>query len=292
MIEFEEHLRKGGLGYRSSVQFGKVADRYVKWMKENKLTPAKVKRSRFMDFMQLYKDEGICDRTIESKERAIKRYHEFLGTKHNPAKSWLKRKKKHELPPPIIDKEELEGIYQAQKPKSPAEYRDRCMLGLILFQGLLRGELEELRMSDIDFEEGKVFVQGQRRTNTRRLKLESTQLMHLYDYVNKYRKELLVYRTYETDRFFLSKGTSEKMGNSLELLMKRVKKAYPYIEGFRQIRGSVISHWDKEEGVIMAMVKAGHRYVSSTERYQTKKYDELREDLKTMHPFENMNLAQ
>jgi hypothetical protein len=37
-----------------------------------------------------------------------------------------------------------------------------------------------------------------------------------------------------------------------------------------------------------AMVKAGHRYVSSTQRYQTNKYEELQDQLKAKHPLENI----
>ena len=290
MTKFELYLINNGICFHTAHQYARLADKYLDWLKENNLTPAKVKRSRFTDYLQYNREQGNGERTIIAKERAIKCYYEFLGTKHNPAKSWLKRKREHKLPPKAIEKDELVKIYESLDPKSPAEYRDRCMLGFVLFQGLLRSELTELRISDVDFN-GKVFIQGRLRTNSRTLKLEPFQLMHLYDYFNKYRKEFLAYRTAETDRFFLSKGTGSRLDNAVALLWKKIKKQFPQVENYRHIRGSVISHWDKDEGIIEAMTKAGHRYVSSTARFQTGKYEELHEQLKSIHPLESMNLS-
>lgn len=58
----------------------------------------------------------------------------------------------------------------------------------------------------------------------------------------------------------------------------------------KHIRCSVISNWEKDEGIIEAMTKAGHRYISSTARYQTNKNEALQDLLKTMHPLEGMKI--
>lgn len=58
----------------------------------------------------------------------------------------------------------------------------------------------------------------------------------------------------------------------------------------KHIRCSVISNWEKDEGIIEAMTKAGHRYISSTARYQTNKNEELQDLLKTLHPLEGMKI--
>jgi len=71
----------------------------------------------------------------------------------------------------------------------------------------------------------------------------------------------------------------------------QLREQFPQVKNLHHIRGSVITHWQKQEGVMEAMVKAGHRYVSSTQRYQTNKYEELQDQLKTMHPLEGMALG-
>jgi hypothetical protein len=40
-----------------------------------------------------------------------------------------------------------------------------------------------------------------------------------------------------------------------------------------------------------AMIMAGHKHVTTTKRYETKKYDELHEQLKSIHPLEQMNFT-
>jgi integrase/recombinase XerD len=290
MTKFEKYLSNIGIHFHTVAQYSNIVQKYHNWLTENNLTPARIKQSRFTDYLQYCRDQGNNENTISVKQGAIKHYYNFLGTKHNPAKNWIRRKKEYKLPPKALETEELVKIYESLNPKSPAEYRNRCMLGFVLFQGLLRSELKELRLSDIDFK-GQVFVQGQLRTNSRTLKLEPLQLMHLYDYVNKFRKEFLVFKKVEPDNLFLSKGIGSGLGNAIALLLKKLRKDFPQIQDLKHIRGSVISQWDKQDGIMDAMTKAGHRYITSTTRFQTTKYDELKEELKTLHPLENLELS-
>jgi len=291
MNKFETYLINNGIHFQTAGKYGREVDKYLLWVKENNLTPARIKRSQFTDYLEYCKKQGNKKRTLDAKQCMITHYYNFLGTKRNPAKNWISKKKEYKLPPTSIEKEELIKIYQNLKPSSPAEYRNRCMMGLILFQGLMRNELTEIRLSDIDFDKnGTVFVQAQVRTNSRTLKLDSIQMMHLYDYVSKYRKEFLSYKMQETDRLFLSKGNGNRLDNAIALLWNEIKSQYPQIQNLGHIRGSVIAQWDKEEGIIEAMDKAGMRYVSSAKRYQTGKLDELQEELKVMHPLETMDI--
>lgn len=292
MNKFETYLINNGIHFQTAGRYGRIVDSYLEWLKENNLTPARIKRSQFTDFLQYCKKQGNKKRTLDAKQSVITHYYNFLGTKRNPAKNWIQRKKEYKLPPKPIEKVELMEIYQNLKPCSPAEYRNRCMMGLILFQGIMRNELTELRLSDIDFDKnGTVFVQGQARSNSRTLKLEPIQMMHLYDYVCKHRKEFLSYKMQETDKLFLSKGNGNRLDNAIALLWKEIKDQYPQIQNLTHIRGSVIANWDKEEGIMEAMQKAGMRYVSSARRYQTDKLDELQEELKVMHPLESLDIS-
>lgn len=290
MNKFETYLVNNGIHFQVAGRYGRIADKYIAWLQANNLKANKIKQSQFTDWLQECREQGNKERTIVIKENVIKHYYYFLGTKINPALSWMKRKKEYTLPPNALNKEELTKIYESLKPKSPADYRNRCMVGLILFQGMQRSELQELRISDIDFESCNVFIQGQLRTNSRRLKLESLQMFHMYDYFNKFRKDLLSNKEKETDKFFLSKGTGDYLHNSITLLLKDLKRNFPQVEDLRHIRGSVITNWQKNEGIMEAMVKAGHRYISSTQRYQTNKYEELQDQLKTLHPLEKLKI--
>lgn len=107
--------------------------------------------------------------------------------------------------------------------------------------------------------------------------------------MQKYRTNFLAYKKQETDVVFLSSGAGNKINNALTILLRELKLNFPQIEDFTHLRTSVIEQWEKEDGIIEAKMKAGHRYVSSTARYQIDNYDELQEELIRMHPIENMN---
>ena len=109
---------------------------------------------------------------------------------------------------------------------------------------------------------------------------------------HNWKKILINKENKETDRFFLSMGAGERLTNVTAKILKEVRLNHPQVIDLKHIRGSVITHWEKQEGIIEAMVKAGHRYVTSTARYQTHKYDELQERLKNLHPLERMVLHE
>lgn len=287
MTKFEQYLINHGIYFETAGRYANEVVHFIEWLKINKFKASKLKRSQFTDWLDLCRKRGNSPRTLIAKENIIKHYFFFLGTKNNPAMNWIKRVKEKTLPSTPIEASTLKHIYESQKPNSPAGYRNRCMLGFVLFQGLQRSELSELRISDINFETGEVFVQGQLRTNSRNLKLEPVQVMHLYDYFHKYRKEFLSYKeNKDTDRFFLSQGAGVYLENAVTSVLRPLKRDFPFVQDLHHIRGSVITNWQKSEGVMEAMVKAGHRYISSTQRYQTDNYEELQDQLKSMHPLE------
>lgn len=164
------------------------------------------------------------------------------------------------------------------------------MLGFVLFQALKRNELEEMRISDVDFKTGTVFVQAQMRTNSRRLKLEPVQMLHLHEYFKKHRKKLLENKKEDNDQFFISHGYAKNLEWAIKQILTKAQRLHPQVVNLYHIRTSVIRHWRNEYGLMEAMVKAGHKHVASTKRYETNKYEELQEQLKNIHPMESIML--
>jgi integrase/recombinase XerD len=82
----------------------------------------------------------------------------------------------------------------------------------------------------------------------------------------------------------VSAGTGKKLNNTTTSLMKEIRKVYPDIKNVKQIRASVISHWLKQYHIRQVQYMTGHRYVSSTEQYSTKKIDTLQEQLEKLMP--------
>ena len=85
-------------------------------------------------------------------------------------------------------------------------------------------------------------------------------------------------------RLFISMNSMEDIKNSLLHLKYALRKLNPKYKHSMQIRQSVITEWLKEKNLRTVQYMAGHRYVSSTERYQTSNLEDLKEALNKHHP--------
>ena len=52
----------------------------------------------------------------------------------------------------------------------------------------------------------------------------------------------------------------------------------------KQMRSSVITFWLRQNNLRQVQYLSGHKYVSSTERYQTNNLDDLQNELQQHHP--------
>ncbi|PWD99974.1 hypothetical protein DDZ16_08745 [Marinilabilia rubra] len=90
------------------------------------------------------------------------------------------------------------------------------------------------------------------------------------------------------NQLFISINGSENIKNSLLHMFKAMQKLSPEILHPKQIRASVITHWLKNYNLRQVQYMAGHKYVSSAERYQLNNQDELQSKLEKLHPL-NVN---
>ena len=66
-------------------------------------------------------------------------------------------------------------------------------------------------------------------------------------------------------------------------LFKTLKGINHTIKNTKQIRASVISHWLKHYNIREVQYMAGHRYISSTERYLRDDLEYLQDTIESLH---------
>jgi integrase/recombinase XerD len=81
------------------------------------------------------------------------------------------------------------------------------------------------------------------------------------------------------------KTNATNLMHTLKPLTKQVKSIDKNLLNFKQIRASVITHWLKIEGLRKTQYNAGHRYISSTEKYLPNQIDGLIDDIAKFNPF-------
>ena len=67
-------------------------------------------------------------------------------------------------------------------------------------------------------------------------------------------------------------------------ILKKLKKTNHKVTNANQIRASVITNWLKQYNLRQVQYLAGHRYISSTERYLEDDLENLHDMVNNFHP--------
>lgn len=169
--------------------------------------------------------------------------------------------------------------------------RNYIMLGLLINQGLATNEIQKINLTDIDTNKGTVKIGSGKKSNERTLQLKASQIGAIINYIENIRPKFFVFCE-ESERLFFALPESSKLKTNATHLMhtfkpltKQVKSIDKSLLNFKQIRASVITQWLKVDGLRKAQYYAGHRYISSTEKYLPNDIDGLIDDIAKFNPF-------
>jgi len=169
--------------------------------------------------------------------------------------------------------------------------RNYIMLGLLINQGLATNELQKISITDIDLQKATVKINSGKKSNERTLQLKASQIGAIINYIENIRPIFFVFCEESERLFFALPESSKRKTNATNLmhtfkpLTKQVKSIDKNLLNFKQIRASVITQWLKIDGLRKAQYYAGHRYISSTEKYLPNDIDGLIDDIAKFNPF-------
>lgn len=179
-----------------------------------------------------------------------------------------------------------------RKQSALSKQRNAVILNILVQQGTTTKEIDRLELSDLDLMNATLKIHGSKKSNARILNLEATQIGVLMNYLQNIRPQLAEYHPEESEKLFLTlPETSKRTTESINLmhvfkpLTKQLKEIDSNFLNFKQIRASVITNWLKVYGLRKTQNMAGHRYISTTERYKANNLEELINDIDKLHPF-------
>ena len=295
--DYSENTKRQHLNYTAC---------FLQWIRENNQSESQIKYPELLSYINHCNSQDNSIRLINRKLAAIRKYYQYLElkgkTNRNPASGLFLKGKKSGIPNNLLDKEELQQIYENYPVYDLRTARNKIIISLVIHQALTTGELQRLEPGHLELKSGKIKIVGTQHTGGRTLELEARQIIELQEYLQQTRPGILEalkkspnwsgrkvkrpdFKALE-NQLFISLNGAVSIKNSLLHLTHGLKKINPKVRDLRQLRQSVIAEWLKVEDVRKVQHKAGHKHVSTTERYQANNLEDLQEALKNHHPLQ------
>ena len=249
-----------------------------------------------LEYVKYLKSKKIKDQSINNSLNCIRIYYDYLvltgRLEYNTARDVRVRCNQKKVLQDLLTAKQLDEILSdfARQPDWSfgsekirlLHKRNQVILGLMICQGLICGEVEKLEVSHVNLNECKIYIPSSRRSASRTLKLQAVQVIPMQEYIREVRPELLQKRGVETERLFYDK----KFADLICRITREAKRLNPLVESSNQIRSSVIMNWIKQYNIRQVQYMAGHRSISSTERYKKEDLQDLTAQLTKYHPLQ------
>ena len=310
MKSFKSYLESQGKSKSTITYYMRYALDFISWLDKDHTEIEHATAKEVLSYLNHLQNKGLDNKTRNIRLNVIKLFFNWQVQQEqresNPVSHVKIRGTKRQKLYPILSKEELEQLYltyQVPSEKDPKSHlnwfktmqlskaRNKTLLSLIINQGLTTAEISKLTLTDLKLKEGKVYIEGGRKSAARTLELKSNQIIELMEYQYQIRPTLLNYQKEETNLLFLSvpvAGQKYATGKgNLQIwkgLTREMKEKHKVFQNFKQVRASVITHWLKQYNLREVQYMAGHKYVSSTEKYLANQAEDLRSDIDRFHP--------
>ncbi len=251
-----------------------------------------------LNFIKQQKTNNIKVQTIKLRLNSLSKYYEYLKhigiIERNPTKKIKLKGELKTITQNILSYTELEQLYnqylKLQQPKTNnpttpfVKQRNNVLTGLLIWQGAISGEIAKMSLDHINLNDGTIYIPKCKRGASRELKLYPNQILQLYKYINEGLPQLQnsnnQKQTTNNQSLFIG-----NIDNHLYRILNELKGINQKVHNASQLRTSIIIHWIKVYGKRQAQYMAGHKYISSTEKFELQEIDSLTDTLLKHHPF-------
>lgn len=288
MKDFEDFLQRNKLRPRTIIEILLQVNRFLQWMEGEGLTVQNCKYNDLLGFIKKYRVAGFNPHSINKHIRSIRYYYGYKKeqgeTNYNPALNLYIKGDYTKLPGDMLTRKQMEQVYNEYKAKTPVQKRNKVILGLYIYQGLMREDVERLEPTDVHLDRSTIMIRRSVRLRQRMLPLAAPQVLQLQEYLTIVRPELLKLKGQQSDKLFITIGDSQLMKDAIRELLNELQAKYKFLKSFQQLRNSVIYHWVKEKNLRETQYMAGHASIYSTQRYKQVSLDDLQLQLDLFHP--------
>jgi len=293
-MSYEEYLLQNQYS-QSTITVHKLrVKRFKGWLEHYGITEHQLDYGSLLQYAKYLQTEKNYERSSTNNElRAVKLYYDYLIAKEelmdNPAEDMAIRGKRIKVISDLLTEEELEDLYYSYDIEhydtffKATKLRDKVVLGLMVFQGITGVELYHLQEEYVQLSKGKIDIPSTRRSNARTMKLQPCQMMDLMNYTNATRLYLSKHiQTRNNEQLIF--GSTSQIQSITARIIRNLKQYNHKVISHSQLRSSLIVNWLSKHNLRQVQYLAGHRYISSTEKYVQDDLENLHEIVNNFHP--------
>jgi len=254
--------------------------KYLEYMEHNNIRSAlKIKYNDIIDYLKYLDDNNYMVTSVTRKIVSIKLFHKYLNEKYNIENVSLKinNPKFYRKLPNILTIEEVDKLLDINL-TTAFDYRNKAMLELMYSSGLRVSELVDLKLPNINLEDGYVRIFGKGKKE-RIVPIGEIALDYLKIYINEYRDSML--KGYYTENIFLNNHGKNMTRQGFFLIIKKIadeknidKNITPHM-----LRHSFATHLLNNGADLRTIQEMlGHSNISTTQIYTTVTSDILKEN--------------
>jgi site-specific recombinase XerD len=283
-MTFIQYLQQKKMSVSTIKNYTKYAEYFLSFLEAEHITAAHFTYNDLLAFMQTCTAKGITNRRLHTILCIIRHYCNYLIVEQqrddNPAAGVFIKGIIRKLPTNLLSIEELEILYKQYSIQLGVHTSKKIMLGLLIYQGLKVEEIIRVKATHINLLEAKIFIPGTKRSNERWLSIAAIQVPLLQAYLQKNKfKEGSIFVELIKEPI-----GNRNINNRLQYIFGQLKQLNSKVMSAKQIRNSVITEWLRKNNLRQVQYMAGHKYVSSTERYQVNNLEDLQNELLQHHP--------
>jgi len=234
-------------------------------------------RMKYRDMLMLMNENNLKSAV---QLAAIKKYFDFLVCSNirndHPCKQMSVRRERKAIQfQDLFSAEELELLLKRESRYQMLELRNKCLISLMVYQGLKPANIEQLKLNDVNLENGTIYIRITTCTARRIMNLNPLQLTLFHEYFATERCKVL---RKSTEKLFVNKTGRATNVDSINRMLRPLKALFPERNlNAGTIRQSVISNWINVSKLRIedAQILSGQKWLSSTERYRRRNMEEF-----------------
>lgn len=273
-----------GLAVNSIESYENDLTRLGKWTKKNDLDLISLTRQDLREWLIDLGGEKLSENSRRRLISSVRGFYKFLmfdgHIKQNPAEDLVAPQKGFYLPR-FLNQTEIEMLLAAPDTSTETGLRDRALLELMYASGLRVSETANIKIRNIDIDQGILTTTG-KGNKTRRVPVGSSAIEWLKSYLALRRKK----ENIDIDNIFINSNGSSLNRQSIHRMMKEYAEKCG-LDGVspHTLRHSFATHLVQNSADIRSVQQMlGHADISTTQIYTHITNAQLKKNYKRFHP--------